>query len=72
LELAMQIEFDPAKDATNRAKHGIPLATGEQVIEGAVETFADTRVDYGEHRFVGICSSPVEARGFWRAEDRLT
>jgi len=50
----MQIEFDPAKDATNRAKHGIPLAAGEQVIEGAVETFADTRVDYGEHRFVAF------------------
>lgn len=50
----MQIEFDPAKDAANRAKHGIPLTVGRQVIQEAVVQFADTRFDYGEQRFIAI------------------
>ncbi len=50
----MQIEFDPAKDAANRLKHGIPLAFGAQVIEAAVKILADTRLDYGEQRFIAF------------------
>jgi uncharacterized protein len=38
----MEIEFDPAKDTINRAKHGLSLAD-----------FAgfDVRIDYGEARY---------------------
>jgi uncharacterized DUF497 family protein len=28
----MDIEFDPAKDAVNRAKHGFPLAFGVRIL----------------------------------------
>jgi len=29
----MVVDFDPAKDATNRDKHGVPLAFGARVFE---------------------------------------
>lgn len=45
----MSIEFDPAKDAANRAKHGISLArSAEMNMRVVVE---DDRTDYGERRF---------------------
>lgn len=50
----MKIEFDRAKDASNRNKHGLPLAFGEQVIRNAAHTVMDTRFDYGEERFVAF------------------
>jgi len=50
----VEIEFDPAKDAANQAKHGIALSTGRQVIEAAMEWVADTRMDYGEERFLAF------------------
>ncbi len=50
----MDIEFDPAKNDTNEAKHGIGLdaATGFDW-ETAFER-VDDRFDYGEVRFVAI------------------
>ena len=46
----MDIEFDPAKDAVNIAKHGLSLAdAAEFEIEAAVVT-VDDRFDYGEVR----------------------
>ncbi len=39
----MDIEFDPAKDALNREKHGLPLAFGLRVIEGRVADLLDPR-----------------------------
>ena len=55
----MDIEFDPAKDETNRAKHGVSLraATGFDW-ETALER-EDDRFDYGEARFVAIGSIGV-------------
>ncbi|MGN6357018.1 MAG: BrnT family toxin [Novosphingobium sp.] len=46
----MQIEFDPAKDAVNRAKHGLSLAdfTGFDAEPAIV---VDDRKDYGEVRW---------------------
>lgn len=51
---AVKIEFDPAKDSANRAKHGVSLAiaTGFDW-ETALER-EDDRFDYGEVRFVAI------------------
>ena len=49
----MRITFDPAKDAINRAKHGVSL--GEAVRPDWQQTLAgpDTRADYGEPRQIG-------------------
>lgn len=45
----MEIEFDPAKDEQNTAKHGISLirAKDMEILSFAV----DAREDYGETRF---------------------
>jgi len=43
------IEFDPAKDETNIAKHGVSLARAAELDIRAVEK--DARRDYGEARF---------------------
>lgn len=47
----MDIEFDPAKDAINRAKHGFPLALGALILANPLMTRQDDRRDYGEARF---------------------
>lgn len=50
----MEIEFDPAKDDINRAKHGISLHRAASFDwETALER-EDDRFDYGEARFVAI------------------
>jgi len=47
----MDIEFDPAKDATNLAKHRISLA---RTVEMEMAVFVeDERLDYGETRYRG-------------------
>lgn len=48
----MQIEFDPDKDAINRAKHRMSLeaAADMDLLQAAV--VEDTRFDYGERRFL--------------------
>jgi uncharacterized DUF497 family protein len=43
------IEFDPAKDARNREKHGVSLAYADQLEILATEP--DDRVRYGEERW---------------------
>jgi len=47
----MDIEFDPAKDDVNRAKHGFPLAFGARILANPLLTEQDSRHDYGEIRF---------------------
>jgi hypothetical protein len=50
----VKIEFDPAKDAINRTKHGISLQAADDFDwETALER-EDDRFDYGEVRFVAI------------------
>ncbi len=46
----MDIEFSPAKDEENRAKHGIGLSDFDGFDEEPV-VVEDTRFDYGERRF---------------------
>lgn len=50
LQLFMQ--FDPAKDASNHAKHGISLSRAADLELEA--TMVDDRADYGEPRWVGF------------------
>jgi uncharacterized protein len=50
----VRIEFDPAKDDVNRAKHGVSLHAADSFDwETALER-EDDRFDYGETRFVAI------------------
>jgi hypothetical protein len=46
----MDVEYDPEKDAANRAKHGVPLALGVIVLENRVGEMVDDRRAYGEIR----------------------
>jgi uncharacterized protein len=56
----VRIEFDPAKDNINRAKHGVSLlATASFDWDTALER-EDDRFDYGEVRFVAI--GQIESR----------
>ncbi len=45
----MDIQFDPAKDAVNIAKHGVSLARAVDFVIEAVQT--DRRREYGEIRY---------------------
>jgi hypothetical protein len=46
----MQIEFDPAKDAANLAKHGVSLALAERLDWENALIWLDTRQHYSESR----------------------
>jgi len=47
------IEFDPEKDRINRAKHGVPLAAGLDVLrDPSMVEFLDRSVDHGEERWI--------------------
>ena len=46
----MEIEFDPAKDTINRAKHGLSLADFVGFDADPIVT-VDGRTDYGEARY---------------------
>ena len=50
----MKIEFDPAKDRANAAKHGISLAAAEAFDWDTALEREDDRFNYGEVRFVGL------------------
>ena len=47
----MDIEFDPAKDAANIAKHGVSLADAGDLDLLTAAVIVDDRADYGETRF---------------------
>jgi uncharacterized protein len=46
-------EFDPAKDATNRAKHMVSLGDAAKLNWDRVIAKLDTRANYGEPRQIG-------------------
>lgn len=46
----MKTDFDSAKDAINRAKHGLSLAQAEMGDWTAAYVAVDDRQDYGEVR----------------------
>jgi uncharacterized protein len=47
----VDIEFDPAKNAANLAKHGISLAEANEFDFTAAVVTVDDRFEYGEVRF---------------------
>ena len=51
----MRYEWDPAKDAENRRKHGLGLEAGIAVLEDWCSvSWIDERFDYGEVRFITL------------------
>jgi len=50
----MQIAFDPAKDASNQAKHGVSLALASELDWDAALVWVDERQDYGELRMIAL------------------
>lgn len=48
----MLVRFDERKRCANLRKHGIDFVGVEEVFEGLTVTVEDTRMDYGEQRFV--------------------
>ena len=50
----MRYVLDPAKDAVNRAKHGVSLALAEILFAGPHLSVADDRFEYGEVREVAF------------------
>ena len=49
----MHISYDPDKDATNIAKHGLSLAQAAQLDWDTLIAIPDTRHNYGESRMTG-------------------
>jgi uncharacterized DUF497 family protein len=50
----VQIDFDPQKDATNSAKHGVSLALAAELDWEAALVWADERFEYGESRLIAL------------------
>ena len=50
----MRFEFDPAKDAANRAKHGVSLAMAGELDWEAALVWVDERFEYGELRVIAL------------------
>jgi len=50
----MQIEFDPAKDAANLAKHGVSLALAAELDWEAALVWVDDRFEYDELRMIAL------------------
>jgi len=52
-----RITYDPAKDSSNQAKHGLSLALAVGLEWDTLECKPDTRRDYGEPRQIGYAIS---------------
>jgi hypothetical protein len=50
----MGFQWDTAKDAANRNKHGIGFREAAEIFRGTVLISEDRRRDYGERRLVGL------------------
>jgi uncharacterized protein len=50
----MRIEFDRAKDAANRASHGVSLALAETLDWDAALVWVDDRFEYDELRMIAL------------------
>lgn len=50
----MRIDFDPAKDASNLAKHGLSLALASALDWDAALVWVDDRFVYGELRMIAL------------------
>lgn len=56
----MNITFDPAKNAANIAKHGVPLALAHDLEWDMLRAEQDVRYAYGELRMIGY--APIGER----------
>ena len=50
----MRIEFDPAKDEVNQAKHGVSLALATELDWEAALVWFDARFEYDELRMIAL------------------
>ena len=50
----MRIEFDPAKDAANQAKHGVSLSMAGGLDWEAALVWVDDRFEYRETRMIAL------------------
>jgi uncharacterized protein len=50
----VRIEFDPAKDEANQAKHGVSLALAAELDWEAALVWFDARFDYDELRMIAL------------------
>ena len=50
----MRIEFDPAKDAANKTKHGVSLALAGELDWEAALVWVDDRFEYDELRMIAL------------------
>lgn len=50
----MRIEFDPAKDESNQAKHGVSLALAAELDWEAALVWFDIRFEYDELRMIAL------------------
>lgn len=50
----MNVRFDPAKDAANVAKHGVPLTKAARFEWDTAVVWPDTRQDYDAARMVAL------------------
>ena len=50
----MRIEFDPSKDAANTTKHGVSLASADELDWDAALIWIDDRFEYGELRMIAL------------------
>ena len=50
----MRIEFDPAKDTGNQAKHGVSLALAAELDWEAALVWVDDRFEYAELRMIAL------------------
>lgn len=50
----MQIEFDPAKDASNQIKHGLSLGIAGELDWESALVWVDDRFEYKEQRMIAL------------------
>ena len=50
----MRIEFDPAKDVSNQAKHGVSLSLAIELDWESALVWVDERFDYNETRMIAL------------------
>jgi len=50
----VRIDFDPGKDAANRARHGVSLALARELDWNAALVWVDDRFQYDEVRMIAL------------------
>ena len=50
----MHIEFDPVKDASNQAKHGLSLGMADELDWESALVWVDDRFEYNEMRMIAL------------------